>query len=190
MKYIICLVLLLVSTATFAGIESRDVGAVGFDKLTDSDKLTVMKDIADRAQLVVPAISTPEKVSAWVKVGTDIGAGLAGAARELGVQANEFVKTPVGEWVAFLIIWHFMGSMVIHVVAGGILLIVGIFTIRWYYRIICGVQRVYDPEKSDVFGRSMIVSETWPAMDQDYVPLMVMCSVGLLIAVCIVTFTW
>lgn len=186
MKYIICLVLLLMSTVTFA-VDSRDVNGVGFDKLSESDKLGVMKTIAEKAQ---STMSTPEKVSAWVKVGTDIGAGLAGAARELGVQANEFVKTPVGEWVAFLIIWHFMGSMVVHVMAGGILLIVGIFTIRWYYRIICGVEIKYDPVRTDIFGRAILISKRYPAIDSEYFPMIWGSAFLLLLAVGTVTFSW
>ena len=75
-------------------------------------------------------VSNAKKVKEWVDIGTEIGAGIASTARELGVAANDFVKTPVGKMTAAIIVWHFLGSSIIHIMFGMTwLLVVGSI---WY----------------------------------------------------------
>lgn len=115
-----------ISIPSFA-ISSDAVNQAGFSKLSPTQQAKVISDIAQAADdtTTVSKIDTVDKVSKWVQVGTELGKGLAGAAKELGVAANEFITTPVGQMVALLIIWHFMGGTVVHVIGGILVWVVG-----------------------------------------------------------------
>ena len=120
-----------------------------------------------------------QEIVKWV----GIGKGLAGAAEELGVAANDFSKTPVGQWVAFLIIWHFMGSMVVHVVSGLLLVIVGIMGIRYFVKTSTSYEIIYSKEKTDLFGRAKIESTKYECLGSD-------ASVGLMLSYFVLLITW
>lgn len=98
--------LLLLSSFTFAfALNSDDVHRAGFSNLTTQQQADVLKQIAttvDQAK-VMPIVTEEnvEKVERWVNVGTNIGKGLAGAAKELGVAVNDFSQTGVGQWTMF-----------------------------------------------------------------------------------------
>ena len=79
------------------------------------------------------ANADPEKVDQWVNIGSNIGKGLAGAAKELGVQINEFSDTKVGQLTVFLIVWHIMGNMIYHFIGGILVWIIGFLAI-WFIR--------------------------------------------------------
>lgn len=83
---------------------------------------------------LVTETDSAKKFKEWADIGTAVGAGLVGAAKELGVAANEFANTPVGRMVTWLIIWHFFGSQVIHVVLGLIWLTVFLSVTLYLYR--------------------------------------------------------
>ena len=127
MKYIIAVLAILFSFNAFAAIQSDDLNAAGFNKLSEAQKAKIVQDVQQTVQQ--DPNTTAEKVDQWVKIGTDIGQGLAGAAKELGVQANQFATTPVGKMTAFLIVYHFMGSdvlhMVFHIIGGMLIWVIG-----------------------------------------------------------------
>lgn len=123
MKKLFVVLALLFSMPAWA-IDSRDVGAAGFDKLSATDQAKIVAQVEGMARQA-NSVDTPEKVEAWVNVGTNIGKGLVGAARELGVAANEFAATPLGMLTMALIVWHFLGGMVVHVIGGFTIWIVG-----------------------------------------------------------------
>ena len=79
--------------------------------------------VADNASGAITPTKAKE-FQQWVDLGTAIGSGLASTARELGVAANDFVKTPVGKLTAGLIVWHFVGGTIIHIAFGTTWLIV------------------------------------------------------------------
>ncbi len=107
-----------------AAIETMDLNKAGFSKLTETQKVDILNEI-ERVSNKADGVETVEKVSKWVTVGTDLGKGLAGAAKELGVTANEFIKTPVGKLTAALIVWHFMGGTLIHIFGAFAIWIIG-----------------------------------------------------------------
>jgi hypothetical protein len=144
------------------GISSNAVNGAGFDDLTEAQKAEVLKTIADKvaaskvAPTVIEAVSTPKKVGEWLDVGTKIGQMMGGAAKELGIAVNDFVKTPVGQWTMAIIIWKFMGGALVHVF-GGLLLLAVCLTVIW---LVARTQRevdiTYDAEKKDIFGRAVV----------------------------------
>lgn len=123
-------ILLACVCAACAQINSTAVAGAGFDKLSDSQKAAILADVAKQVEAnKAPTLPTSvedvdkqiEKVDKWVDYGTKIGKGLGGAAKEVGVAANEFAKTPVGILTSVVIAWHFMGSAIgipIHIFGG------------------------------------------------------------------------
>lgn len=118
MKYILALItslFLVTPVLTFAESQTTITTASG---LTDEQKADLSaqaaKMVADNASGATPSTKAKE-FQQWVDLGTAIGSGLASTARELGVAANDFVKTPVGKLTAGLIVWHFVGSTLIHI---------------------------------------------------------------------------
>ena len=93
---------------------------------------------------VIPDIAEVEK---YVGVGEQIGRALAVTARELGIEVNNFATSPVGMSAIFLIVWHFFGSMMVHLVfgAGWFLTMVPIW-IYFFKRLVMGREETYDAD--------------------------------------------
>ena len=70
-----------------------------------TDKIT--KEVTAAILSKTPA---PEKVDQLVGIGKQLAMGLGAAAKELGIAANDFAKTPVGIFTAVMIGWHYMGE--------------------------------------------------------------------------------
>lgn len=120
-----------ISTTAFAESQTTITTAQG---LTDAQKAELAsaaaKMVAENAS-GAGDVNNAKRVKEWVDIGTQIGSGIASTARELGVAANDFVKTPVGKMTAAIIVWHFMGSSIIHIAFGMTwLLVVGSI---WYF---------------------------------------------------------
>ena len=85
------------------------------DKLTDVQKAELALQVAKQVEESKATVQNPKQVKEWVSYGTEIGQALAGTARELGVVANEFIKTPAGQLTMGMIIWKVMGHDIVHV---------------------------------------------------------------------------
>lgn len=171
------ILLLLACTLSYASnsIDARTVNDAGFSDLSDIDKADLIKQIADKkaakansAKQVIPDVSTPQKVNEWLDIGTRIGSGMAGAAKEMGVAVNEFAKSPVGLWTITLITWHFMGGVLVHIVGGLLVWLIGFSFIWWVSRRVVREEIIYDKEKTDIFGRSRLLSVNRGEIDGDY----------------------
>lgn len=132
MKKYIASFMILISSAAVAGNTSDAVRSAGFNQLSEAQKAEVIKMVAEKASKneAGPGASAEERVEKWVKIGSNIGQGLAGAARELGVAVNEFSQTPVGRLTMALIVWNMIGSQLIHIFGGILIWVVGIYIIR------------------------------------------------------------
>lgn len=160
MKKLFAIILMCVSAGAFAGgIQSDAVGSAGFSKLTEAEKAEVLHTIAQKAaEKNAAPLTNADNVEKWVKIGSNIGQGLAGAAKEVGVAVNDFSKTPVGQLTTMLIIWHMIGQDIMHIV-GGILVWLCGFSILWFM-----IRQAYPPkvtysnEKKNIFGNAAIQS--------------------------------
>ena len=129
-KIMITITSLLLTTQLFA-LDQNDLYEAGFDKLSATQQAEILKTIGD--QQAVTQTENIKQVESWVNIGSNIGKGLAGAAKELGVQVNEFAKTDMGQLTVMLIVWHIMGDMIYHLFGGLIVLMFGTLTL-WYLR--------------------------------------------------------
>lgn len=126
MRSFILVVLMLFSVGVYAGsITTEDLG--DFNSLTPAQKAEVVATIAKKTEqnaadkLAATALpTTPEDMQRWVGVGAAIGKGMAEAAKELGVAADEFAKSTVGMIAIALLVWHILGADLVQLLVGGL----------------------------------------------------------------------
>lgn len=159
MKKFFVAILMMVSISAWAGNTSDAVNSAGFSKLTEAEKAEVIKIVADKASSKnssVPVALAEDRVEKWVKIGSNIGQGLAGAAKEVGVAVNDFSQTPVGQLTMLLIVWHMIGAQLIHVFGGIMIWIVGIAIIRHMVARAYPSKITYSKEVKNIFGNYVI----------------------------------
>lgn len=196
MKKLFSMMLLVVSTVSFAatsGLSSSNVSSAGFEKLSESEKAEIIKQVADRAatknmfgQSAEPA---DEKVERWVKIGSNIGQGLAGAAKEVGVAVNDFSKTPVGQLTAALIVWHMIGAQLVHVFGGIMIWIVGFWMIHYIFQRSYPAKVTYSTERKNIFGNPVVEKVERPSASNDAAGWLFACGV-VLVAGLVAIFTF
>lgn len=170
MKKFFAVILMAVSFSAFAGNDSETVRNAGFARLSEAEKAEVIKMVADKAaskDASVPAALTEDKVEKWVKIGSNIGQGLAGAAKEVGVAVNDFSQTPVGQLTMLLIVWHMIGAQLIHVLGGILIWIVGIAIIRHMVARAYPSKITYSKEVKNMFGNYVVEKVEPIAIDDD-----------------------
>jgi hypothetical protein len=166
MKKFFVAILMMVSVSAWAGNDSDTVRAAGFAKLSEAEKAEVIKMVADKAsQKDVMPTMTEDKVEKWVKIGSNIGQGLAGAAKEVGVAVNDFATTPVGQLTMMLIVWHMIGAQLIHVFGGIMIWIVGIAIIRHMVARAYPSKITYSKEVKNIFGNYVVEKSEPIAID-------------------------
>ena len=98
------------------------------------------------AELKLKEFKTPtvqaREISEWVELGTQLGKGLSGCAKELGVAANDFVQTPVGIMTASVIVWHFIGEDLMHVAGSLLFFLIAVPTWIYFFRKTCVIKSV------------------------------------------------
>ncbi len=99
------------------------------EEVTLNDKVYI-----DKATYLALKNGTPEStmVNETTKVlrtaaviGQVAATGIASAAKEIGVAANEFATTPVGKMTMFLIVWNYFGERATEMLVGVGILVVG-----------------------------------------------------------------
>lgn len=100
---------------------SAHASTVDTDGLNAAQSAKIEAEIAQtKADNVSQRVDKPvvQKVNEWVQVGQGVGAGLVSAAKELGVEANKFATTPLGQITVAIIIWKVMGADIVHLIIG------------------------------------------------------------------------
>lgn len=133
MKYVIMLIM-LVSVANGAIAETK------FSQLSASQQAELIAVVASSLSKVdgdVKQVQSDDSAAKWIDFGKHIGAALSGTARELGVVANDFIKTPAGQLTTYLIVWKVMGRDIIHIAAGLIILLTMLPIWMYMFRRMC-----------------------------------------------------
>lgn len=110
---------------------------------------------AQQLQAAVTSAVQNGATEQWINFGEQVGKMLGSVAKEVGVQVNAFVQTPVGKMTMALIVWNYIGSVIYHFVGGLMVLTVGLSFILYFARRSRSLHIVYDTEKRDIFGRSV-----------------------------------
>lgn len=165
---------MVMSSLTFAatsGLSTTSVSSAGFDKLSEAEKAEVIKQVADKASTKNAFGGdrevTDEKVEKWVKLGTQIGAGLAGAAKEVGIAVNDFAKTPVGQLTMMLIVWHMVGGVMVHIFGGIFIIVIGLWFIRFMLKRAYPDKVTYSKEHKNIFGNFAVEKVDVIPVDDD-----------------------
>lgn len=149
------------ANAAEAKLTVNSVAQAGFDNLTAEQQAQILQSIT-AAQ--TKETETVDKIDKWVNVGERVGKMVGGAAKELGVAANEFVKTDVGKMTAALIVWNYMGEDLVHIfvhVGGGMMfMFLGLTAIYIVVRKAYPVTYTYDTTVKNWFGRHPVQSKT------------------------------
>lgn len=153
MKKFIAIVALMFSFNAVAALTTDSVSNAGFSRLSETEKAEIIKQIADKASDKT-SVTAPseEKVEKWVKIGSQVGQGLAGAAKELGVAVNDFAKTPVGQLTMMLIVWHMVGGVIVHIFGGILIMVVGLWFIYFMFKRAYPDKVTYSKEHKNIFG--------------------------------------
>jgi hypothetical protein len=126
---------IMVSASALAGNAPSQLDVSG---LTEAQRIAIMDQVAKARQVAEtkPAVDvSPEKVKTYADVGIAVGKALAGAVKELGVEANSFATTPLGMVTVGLIIWNVAGDDVAAMAKSvfiGIPL-VAVWLLAWFY---------------------------------------------------------
>ena len=137
------LLILVLPVMLFAGSPSS-ISAETLSKMSDSERIKVLDLIKkENDPLGMSMPTSAEEVEKWSNIGNAVGKALSSTAKELGVAVNDFSKTDVGYLVTFLIVWHFFGAMVVHVLGGLFILFIGTLFLRYSMN----VSRNYEWEK-------------------------------------------
>lgn len=143
------------------------VSAAGQETAIDTSGLSkeAIIELNQRAQSLK---KEPTNVSAtvrkeaeeWGNLGANMGKAMIGAAREIGVAANDFVSTPLGKVTAALVVYKLIGRDIIDIVTGLITLITGTVLSVWLAMSQAFYTRKYET-KSYLFGfwNRRIISE-------------------------------
>lgn len=156
-KRILASSLLCVCVSAHGSIEADTLHKAGFDKLSETQKAEIVQRVAQAASTTTESVPIEDKIDKWVTIGTNIGKGMSGAAKELGIAANEFIQTPVGKLTAGLIVWKVMGDDIRSFFGSFVFLFIGIFVLRRLNNVWYRTHITHDPDKLDIFRRSRIV---------------------------------
>lgn len=170
-KHSVMIVLLVCSFSAAADSDIR----LDPNGLTTEQKAQLASQIEQMKKETNSLPITPDNVNEWTRAGQQFGQMLGGAAKEVGMAVNDFVKTPVGKMTAALIIWHYMGNSIIHFVMALIVLFVGIAAIRHIIGRICNDHTEYDMNTKTWWGGYAIKSHTRKELSPDATLGMTMC---------------
>jgi len=156
-RLIVAIFLLMFAIPSLAGGMSYDqMHSAGWDKLSESQKAALVKQVADTTAQQ-SNLTNPQNVEQWVNIGERLGKVIGSVAKEVGVAVNEFITTPVGQMTMALIIWSYMGTVLVHIIGGVLILIVGFTFITYIMRRVVSQTTVYNTERTNVFGNHPVL---------------------------------
>lgn len=148
----------------FATVASAGAQAIDTSKLSKAQ----IAELAAKAEAM--GATTPANVSAtvrkeaeaWGDLGANMGKAMVGAAKEVGVAANEFASTPLGRVTVVITAYKIIGRDILKLVFGSLVLFVGwslgiwiLVTRRW-----SNVKYEYEPIFWGMIKKSRVISHS------------------------------
>lgn len=156
MKYLTIFILMFFTTIAHAELTKEQ-------KIAIEQILSNTKDAKSE-----PSIVQPDDVEKWINLGSNIGAGLAASAKELGVAASEFANTGTGKLVVWIIVWKTIGSSIAHILAGVLVLLAGAISGVLMMNKRRRIEIEFDKEHRNIFGNYPIVSKIKEELGGDF----------------------
>lgn len=185
MKYVY-----LTTILTLLSIMSASSFGATFNKSGLTDEQVIQLEKAAAELQLNSQKSTTETVSEWVSIGGQLGKGLSSCAKELGVEVNNFVQTPVGKITAFVIIYKIIGRDCVHYGFGLLFLFIAIPLWIYFFRRMCVIKSVLYGELATKIGVGKKMVEFYKEGDCDGTrAVMLVVLIGLIITNLIVMFS-
>jgi len=189
MKRFIIMVVMMFSM-TVASATYLEAATEGLTPTQQAElKLTIVKMQEAAKSIPTPKVSVAQ-VKEYSAIVTAIGTGVKDTAVQLGVAANDFVKTPVGMMTAGLIAWNYVGDTFLGVLVGGVWFMVMISGWVYFYRRLVLIESVeyYDKGARDDGKRKVVIfrGDRSDKVSQEvhfflWVSLIVICATGFLV---------
>lgn len=127
MKRFLIAISLMLSTAAFAGSASPGSGTfVDVSKITPEQAAQIQKQVEEMQQKPTTVSANVRKeTEAWGELGANMGKALIGAAKEVGVAANEFAGTSLGKITVAIVAYKIIGRDILKITSGIATLVVG-----------------------------------------------------------------
>jgi hypothetical protein len=141
------LVLSLIAVLFLSGLAAADPIQIDPDRLSPESvkKLYELKKAAEDIKAPVIEtlkVTTPDQVEKWANLGQGIAKAIGATCKELNVEVNAFVQTPVGRMAMFMIVYKIIGVSIIKTVAVTIAWIT-ILIMSWStYKRLFGTERI------------------------------------------------
>lgn len=174
--------LILASSLLMASAHAQ---TIDISKLTPDQQAALQKSAASMAPgaaVEVKNISATarEETEKWAELGGNMGKAAVGAAREIGMAANEFVSTPLGKITMGVVVYKVIGKEIVRTVIGLGLLIffftmaVVMFRSKKYKH----AEYEYKPTLFGLYNKRLIKSAT---IDDDWAVGFTVCGFALVI---------
>jgi hypothetical protein len=170
MKKLISVCAVMIQIATFPVFASVEVDTRG---LSDSQKATLVQQVEqmkqqDPYQIVPGAGKVADVADKWVNIGERFGKMFGGAAKEIGMATNDFLKTPVGMMTAGVIIFNYVGSPIIHVVLGLLILFIGLAITLYFQSTATKLVIKYDNTSKTWWGGYNVLEKNRDQLNVEY----------------------
>ena len=157
MKKIIAMLALV---ASFNAVAANST-SVDLSKLSPEQQAQITKQVEEMTK--DPAnisASVRKEAEAWGELGANMGKAMVGAAREVGVAANEFGQTSLGKIVVAIVTYKVVGQEILGVIFGSLILVFGYSLAIWVFttRRWSKVKYEYEPVMWGMFKRARLVS--------------------------------
>jgi len=101
-----------------------------------------------------------QEATAWGELGGNIGKAMVGAAKEIGVAANEFSQTDLGKVVTVIVVYKLIGLTLTKLVIGCCVMLFGCPFSIWILRTTFGTRKTYEykPYLFGMWNRKIVTS--------------------------------
>jgi len=97
----------------------QTINSIDVSKLSPEQKTKLLGQVADLQKEANNPSNISESVrteaTKWVELGSNMGKAAAGAAKELGIAANDFVQTPLGRITMLVVVYKVVGGPLVHI---------------------------------------------------------------------------
>jgi hypothetical protein len=136
MKKLLLILTLMLSTPVFAQ-NTVDVSGLSAAQIAELKKSVIDAKLQKDEPTNISAIVRQE-AGAWGDMGANMGKAMVGAAKEMGVAANDFSQTSLGKVTVGIVVYKIIGRDILKIVVGLAVLILGssislylLFSYRW-----------------------------------------------------------
>ena len=120
------LFVVLAMVMSFSAVANQAPSQVDVSKLTTEQAAQIQKQVQEMQQQPTNVSQTVRKeTEAWGELGANMGKALIGAAKEVGVAANEFAGTSLGKITVAIVAYKIIGRDILKIASGIATLVVG-----------------------------------------------------------------